>query len=247
MADLVAGDFRIRFNDSVVQYSVNNGVTWATLGSIADGSITMAKLADIATETVIGRVAAGTGVPKALSKTELTTLINAATQSLAGAMSAADKTKLDGMGLTISVLGSDVTNHDIAVSGQGVHVVHYHIVGANGAIYYCHPNSLTTDLNSVRLVNNGAAATPSAATTLILGDVTADLFLSGQFSLSNFTGAYHFFKGDSVRKSGAGIGSYDVRGYWLQTTDLTTIRLNCDTASGIKTGTVIASARLGPA
>jgi len=35
MADLVAGNFRVRFNDGVPQYSINNGVTWSAIDGFA--------------------------------------------------------------------------------------------------------------------------------------------------------------------------------------------------------------------
>ena len=45
---------------------------------IADAQITMAKLANIATDTFIGRTAASAGVPKALSKAEALAILNVA-------------------------------------------------------------------------------------------------------------------------------------------------------------------------
>ena len=45
---------------------------------IADAQITMAKLANIATDTFIGRTAASNGVPKALSKAEALAILNVA-------------------------------------------------------------------------------------------------------------------------------------------------------------------------
>jgi hypothetical protein len=44
--------------------------TWAA-PTVADGSITMAKLANIATQKIIGRVASGTGVPSAVNLSDL--------------------------------------------------------------------------------------------------------------------------------------------------------------------------------
>lgn len=55
--------------------------TWVQVsgaGSLASGSITLAKLADLAQATVIGRASgAGTGVPTALTATQLTAIANA--------------------------------------------------------------------------------------------------------------------------------------------------------------------------
>ena len=50
----------------------------AATANIPDKAVTMAKLADIATQTFIGRVAAATGVPKALTVAEVKTAIGLA-------------------------------------------------------------------------------------------------------------------------------------------------------------------------
>jgi len=52
-----------------------NLVDQAGTADIDDGAVTMAKLADIATQTFIGRVASGTGVPKACTSAEVKTAI----------------------------------------------------------------------------------------------------------------------------------------------------------------------------
>ena len=46
--------------------------------TIGSGKVTMAKLANIATDTFIGRTASGSGVPKALSKSEALAILNVA-------------------------------------------------------------------------------------------------------------------------------------------------------------------------
>ncbi len=48
-------------------------------GDIDDGSVTLAKLADLATDTFIGRDTAGTGVPEALSVATVKTMLGVAT------------------------------------------------------------------------------------------------------------------------------------------------------------------------
>lgn len=53
-------------------------VDQASTTNIDDGAITMAKLADLANNLIIGRVAGTTGVPKGLSATEVRTLLNVA-------------------------------------------------------------------------------------------------------------------------------------------------------------------------
>jgi hypothetical protein len=65
-----------------------NNVTWVQFtgtGSIADGSVTLAKMANLAANTIIGRVTQSTGVPEALSATNVRTIINVADGATANA------------------------------------------------------------------------------------------------------------------------------------------------------------------
>ena len=57
---------------------VTSGGTNNRTLTIGSGKVTMAKLANVATDTIIGRTAAGTGVPKAMSATEVRTILNVA-------------------------------------------------------------------------------------------------------------------------------------------------------------------------
>lgn len=56
------------------------GVTW----TIDAGVVTLAKMANIATATFVARNTAGTGVPEAVTTTQATALLNAATSTLKG-------------------------------------------------------------------------------------------------------------------------------------------------------------------
>ena len=57
---------------------VTSGGTNNRTLTIGSGKVTMAKLANVATDTIIGRTAAGTGVPKAMSAAEVRTILNVA-------------------------------------------------------------------------------------------------------------------------------------------------------------------------
>jgi len=56
------------------------GLTWL----IDTAAVTLAKMANIATATILGRVTAGTGVPEALTGTQATTLLDLFTNTLKG-------------------------------------------------------------------------------------------------------------------------------------------------------------------
>lgn len=63
--------------------SVGGGAT-----TIVNNAVTLAKLADMTTASVMGRVTAGIGDPEILTTTQLTTLVNTFTTSLKGAVPA---------------------------------------------------------------------------------------------------------------------------------------------------------------
>ena len=79
----------LEFSGSIaIQRSALTGDVSAAAGSnsttIADNAVSLAKMADIATATILGRVTAGTGDPEALTGTQATTLLDAFTTSLKG-------------------------------------------------------------------------------------------------------------------------------------------------------------------
>ena len=75
--------------------------------TIAADAVTNAKLANMATATFKGRVTAATGDPEDLTGTQATTLLDVATGALKGLLSAADKTKLDGVATGATANSSD--------------------------------------------------------------------------------------------------------------------------------------------
>lgn len=79
--------------------------------TIADNSVTMAKIQDIDTNTVIGRVDSGTGNPKALSATELRTII--------GSVGVASDSLWDAAGDLVVGSGTDTASRfPIGTNGQ---------------------------------------------------------------------------------------------------------------------------------
>jgi hypothetical protein len=83
--------------------------------ALLDGGVTMAKLADLATTRLIGRVTAGTGVPEALTGTQATTLLNTFTSVLKGVVPASG-------GGTSNYLRADGTWTAPPGGGAGIYV-----------------------------------------------------------------------------------------------------------------------------
>lgn len=121
--------------------------------TVADGSITNAKLANVATATFKGRATAGTGVPQDLTATQATALLNLADGSLKGLMSAADFTKLAGVASGATANTGTVTTVSVVTAN-----------GVSGSV----ANAGTTPAITLTL----GAITPTsvqAPTTLIVG------------------------------------------------------------------------------
>lgn len=111
--------------------------------TIATAAVSLAKMANIATASFIGRTTAGTGVPEALTATQATALLNACTSTLKGLVPAPPNN-------TTTFLRGDCTF--AAPAGSGTVTV----VGAG-------------NLTSTALVTGGgsqALQTPSATSTL---------------------------------------------------------------------------------
>jgi hypothetical protein len=101
--------------------TLTGAVTGSGTGSfavaIASNAVTNTNLADMATATFKGRATAGTGDPEDLTGTQATALLDVATGSLKGLLSASDKSKLDGIaaGAQVSTIGVTTAN---GVSGS---------------------------------------------------------------------------------------------------------------------------------
>lgn len=63
---------------------VTGSGTGSFAATVGNGVVTLAKMADVATASFIGRLTAGTGVPEALTGTQATTLLDAFTSGLKG-------------------------------------------------------------------------------------------------------------------------------------------------------------------
>jgi hypothetical protein len=74
-ADLLR-DTKIYVSALSINKTLDDAITDGDLNSVPNGSITNAKLADVATQTFKGRTTAGTGSPEDLTATQATALLN---------------------------------------------------------------------------------------------------------------------------------------------------------------------------
>ena len=88
---------------------------------VKDAGITMAKLANIATDTFIGRTASGTGVPTALTKTEALAILGASTVTQLNTSSSALQTNIDAKQdtLTFGIANGNAVDIDDADAANG--------------------------------------------------------------------------------------------------------------------------------
>ncbi len=88
-----------------------DGTTWSAVSAmseIADNALSLSKLAQVPTASILGNVTGSTANVTALSASDLKTLIGNATTSVSGLMSAADKTTLGSR--AASGANSDITS-----------------------------------------------------------------------------------------------------------------------------------------
>lgn len=82
--------------------------------TVAADAISNAKLANVPTASFKGRITAATGDPEDLTATQATSLLDVATTSVKGLLSASDKTKLDGIASGATANSTDAQLRDRA-------------------------------------------------------------------------------------------------------------------------------------
>jgi hypothetical protein len=161
---------------TVTSITANNGLTATPNPIVGIGTIGLAAIAD---QTALGNVSGGSAVPIALSKTQLTTLINTFTASLSGAVpvGGADATQyLDQTG-NWSVPGAGGTGvTSVTFTGDGV------VDSSTPSTAVTSTGTVTATIknqnpNIVLAGPNGGGAAPPSFRALVLADLPADIAL----------------------------------------------------------------------
>ena len=178
----ISGEDATASNKGIAKFNTANFAVSSGDITIKDGGVAMAELANIATDTFIGRTASGTGVPKALSKTEALAILNvadgaAADQDLSGL---ALKTQISGAftaGEGIDISSGAISGENATTSNKGIASFDTnHFVVSSGAVTVKASSIATGDI-----ANNAVTGDKLADDVTIAGSltVTSDLIVSG--------------------------------------------------------------------
>lgn len=192
----VAGEKRIvgaRVNNQIMllrvdlaNYSMDastDGANWNAIpgtSGIADNALSLSKLAQVSTGSILGNVSGSTGNVTTLSASDLKTLIGNATTSSAGLMSSTDKTKLDGIESGGASSVADLTDVSLTSLATG-----------NGLVY----ESGTGTTKILSHFNNSLSDEVGSALWSIMSGLDAPSYAAGKFGnavvFNGNSGIYH--------------------------------------------------------
>jgi hypothetical protein len=113
---IAGGIYEFRYDGTNFQLIASTlGDNSITTAMITDGAVTLAKMADMATDSFIGRDTAGTGVPEVLSAATARAVLNVEDGSTA------DQTSIVGITGTMAEFDTAVTDGNIAYAGGAYH------------------------------------------------------------------------------------------------------------------------------
>jgi hypothetical protein len=178
--------------------AMSGDVTIATSGAttIANSAVTLAKIANIADETVLGNISGSSAAPAALTKAQLTSLVNQFTSTLSGIVPASG-------GGTTNFLRAD--GNWVAVTGTGT-VTDVSVATANGFTGSVATSTTTPDisiaLDGITGVLAGAGSTIQAAASGV------DYVEPGAITATSGAGSGLQMTGSALLgRTGAGLGA----------------------------------------
>ena len=174
-----------------------------------------------------------------------------ASASNAGTMSAADKTKLDGLaanGWTVITLNSNAQDQDITFTGENGGTIEVEVyvknASAGAATYSIHPNAVSTNQKYLEVygVFGNVTAAEADGTSLVVGFCSASHEGAFSFRMTTKTGVPRIYWGryQYFGASNALSGASSTAGVWNETaTAITSLRIHADQTTGLGSGTII--------
>ena len=125
--DSLVGDWIEQTEDTAISDGDRGDITVSASGAtwtVENGAISLAKMANLATQRIIGRTTSGTGVPEALTPGQATAILDTFTSTLKGLAPASgggtsNFLRADGTWTTPGGGVSDGDKGDVLVSGSG--------------------------------------------------------------------------------------------------------------------------------
>lgn len=168
-----AGSYLTANQTITLSGDVTGSGTTAITATISNNTVTLAKMADIATARIIGRVTAGTGDPESLTGTQVTTLLDVFTTSLKGVVPASG-------GGTTNFLRADGTWAAPPGGGGGGSGTVTSVAAGNGLDFATITTSGSVTLGTPSTItgsstNSVTTTSHTHALTLASGDITGAL------------------------------------------------------------------------
>lgn len=199
------------------------------IARIANGDVTLAKLANLAQSTVIGRNTASTGVPEAVTMAQLQPLIATAggwvTDTVAGSA-------VQDLATSLVMSGTD---QDYEIEGTI-------LTPTATRTYTAQPNSLATNQTSAWVGRDTSAIYSATSTDLYIVDVVTTSTINFRIRISQRTGQRRQLTICTIYSDGD--GGHTVHGAWNVTTEITGFRIHGSAASSISIGSMIRARRV---
>lgn len=182
-----------------------SGVTW----TIDAGAVTLSKMADLATSTILGRATAGTGVPEALTASQVRTILNVADGATANASDASLRDRATHTGTQLAATISDFATAVAATAAVTANTAKVTNATHTGDVTGATALTIAADVVTNTKLANMATQTFKGRTTAGTGD-PEDLTVAQAKTLLNLTGTN---SGDQTitltgMVTGSGTGSF---------------------------------------